>query len=408
MSNQNIHIAIIGGGAAGFFAAINCKINYPNAEVVIYEKTNKLLSKVKVSGGGRCNVTNATFSISDLIKNYPRGSKPLKKVFSQFNSKHTIDWFESRGVPLVTQADKCIFPKSQSSQSIIDCFLDECKRLGVKIETQHQLINIKKTNHQFELNFKNEKQINADKVMVTIGGQPKINGLNFLQELGHQIETPVPSLFTFNMPEENITQLMGIVVETAQVRIQSTKLVDDGPLLITHWGMSGPAILKLSAWGARKLEEKKYEFKIQINWLKDFNFNQLSEHLKSEIETHKHKKITNQKIVHLPTRLWDFLIRKIDLNLDKKWNEISKKEFNRLVDVLQNDVYSVKGKTTFKEEFVTCGGVNLSEVDFKTMQSKLVDGLYFAGEVLDVDGITGGFNFQNAWSTAFVAAKLGE
>ena len=406
MPNQIKHIAIIGGGAAGFFAAINCKINYPNYKVVIYEKTNKVLSKVKVSGGGRCNVTNATFSIAELAKNYPRGNKHLKKVFSQFNPKQTIEWFENRGVPLVTQDDKCIFPQSQSSQSIIDCFLTECKRLDISILLKHQLTNIKPNDEAISLTFKDASIINADKVIVTIGGQPKINGLSFLQDIGHTIKPPVPSLFTFNMPNEDITKLMGIVVETAQVKIQSTKLVDEGALLITHWGMSGPAILKLSAWGARVLAEKKYQFNIQVDWLKQFNYDELRDELLKEIDRHQYKKIGNQKIVVLPTRLWDFLIGKINLNLNKKWGEISKKEFNRLVNVLQNDVYKVEGKTTFKEEFVTCGGVSLSEVNFNTMESKLYKGLYFSGEVLDVDGITGGFNFQNAWSTAFVAAKL--
>jgi hypothetical protein len=406
LTDQNLNIAIVGGGAAGFFAAINCKINYPNHQVTIYEKTTKVLSKVKVSGGGRCNVTNATYSISDLAKNYPRGNKQLKKIFTQFNPKDTVDWFESRGVPLITQEDKCIFPKSQNSQSVIDCFLNECKKLKIDILIKHHLVSLKKQNDKFTLDFKGVELIKADKVIVTIGGQSKINGLTFLQELGHHIISPVPSLFTFNMPNEPITQLMGIVVESAQVKIQSTKLVDEGPLLITHWGMSGPAILKLSAWGARILEEKRYKFNVQVNWLKQFNFNELSTCLSSEIEVHKNKKISNQKIVHLPTRLWDFLINKIDLNLNKKWSELSKKEFNRLINVLQNDVYQVEGKTTFKEEFVTCGGVDLSEVNFNTMSSKLVSGLYFAGEVLDVDGITGGFNFQNAWSTGFVASML--
>lgn len=406
MTEQKLHIAIIGGGAAGFFAAINCKINYPKHQVSIYEKTTKVLSKVKVSGGGRCNVTNATYSISDLVKNYPRGNKQLKKTFTQFNPKDTIEWFEKRAVPLVTQDDNCIFPKSQDSQSIIDCFLNECKRLDIEILTKYQLVNLSKIKDNFILNFKEKESLKVDKVIVTIGGQPKINGLSFLQEIGHYILSPVPSLFTFNMPNEPIIELMGIVVESAQVKIQSTKLVDEGPLLITHWGMSGPAILKLSAWGARILEENKYNFKVQINWLKQFNFNELSDYLKSEIDVHKNKKISNQKIVHLPTRLWDFLIRKVELNLNKKWSELSKKEFNRLVNVLQNDVYQVEGKTTFKEEFVTCGGVDLSEVNFNTMASKLIDGLYFAGEVLDVDGITGGFNFQNAWSTGYVASKL--
>jgi len=400
------HIAIIGGGAAGFFAAINCKINYPNYNVVIYEKSSKVLSKVKISGGGRCNVANATFSISELAKHYPRGQKPLKKVFSLFNTKHTIEWFEKRGVQLITQEDRCIFPKSQSSQTIIDCFLNECKRLDISIKQNYQLIGITKNTNSFELQFKNLAPIYADKVIITIGGQPKIKSLQVIEKVGHTIISPVPSLFTFNMPNESITNLMGIVVESVQVRIQSTKLIEEGSLLITHWGMSGPAILKLSAWGARILEEKQYQFKVQINWLKDFNFNGLTNKLLSEIDKFKNKKIHNQKLVRLPSRLWDFLLVKINLNVNKKWGELSKKEFHRLLNVLQNDVYQVSGKTTFKEEFVTCGGVSLNEVDFNTMQSKIVKGLYFAGEVLDVDGITGGFNFQNAWSTAFVAAQL--
>lgn len=406
MTNQKKQIAIIGGGAAGFFAAINCQLNYPNYNVVIYEKSNKVLAKVKVSGGGRCNVTNATFSVAELAKNYPRGNKHLKKVFSQFNPHHTINWFESRGVPLVTQSDKCIFPQSQNSQSIIDCFLKECKNLNITIKLKHQLTQIKPNGDTFSLFFKDAPKILTDKVIVTIGGQPKINGLSFLHDLGHSIEPPVPSLFTFNMPNEEVTKLMGIVVDSAQVKIQSTKLVDEGALLITHWGMSGPAILKLSAWGARVLAEKNYQFKIQINWLKQFNYDELTHHLLNEINRHKHKKIGNQKIVVIPTRLWEFLINKINLNLNKKWGELSKKELNRLVNVLQNDVYNVEGKTTFKEEFVTCGGVSLLEVNFNTMESKLFKGLYFAGEVLDVDGITGGFNFQSAWSTGFAAASL--
>jgi hypothetical protein len=400
-------IAVIGGGAAGFFAAINCKINHPNVNVTIYEKSNKLLSKVKISGGGRCNVTNATFSISELAKNYPRGQKELKKVFNVFNTQDTINWFEDRGVELVTQSDLCIFPKSQNSQTIIDCFLSEAKRLDIKIVIQRKLTQLKKVKDLFLLEFNNgEVKINSDSVILTIGGQPKLNGLSFLTEIGHTLAFPVPSLFTFNMPHETITELMGIVVEDVEVKIQSTKLVETGPLLITHWGMSGPSILKLSAWGARILYEKDYKFNVQIKWLKDFNFETLEQHLRAEITKHSNKKIINQKIVPLPSRLWQYLLNRIVFNTQKKWGELSKKEINKLVNVLLNDVYKVEGKTTFKEEFVTCGGVHLNEIDFKTMQSKIVKGLYFAGEVMDVDGITGGFNFQNAWSTAYVASRL--
>jgi len=402
-----MNIAIIGGGAAGFFAAINCKLNYPQHQVTIYEKSKKTLSKVKISGGGRCNVTNATFSISDLVKNYPRGNKALKKVFNQFNPKHTIDWFESRGIPLVTQHDNCIFPVSQQSQSFIDLFNSECKRLGITIKIQHKLNSLVKNESGFELNFNDNQLIHADKVIMTIGGQPKLNGLEFLKDLGHSIQFPVPSLFTFNMPNEPITALMGIVVENAIVKIQSTKLIDKGPLLVTHWGMSGPAILKLSAWGARILEEQNYKFKIQVNWINETNSSIVEEQIKSEISKHNSKKIANQKIAHIPTRLWNFLIGKLNIDTQKRWAELSKKDINKIINILQNDTYTVEGKTTFKEEFVTAGGIDLDEVNFTTMQSKKTEGLYFAGEVLDVDGVTGGFNFQAAWSTGFVAAQLG-
>ncbi|MGV6861542.1 MAG: NAD(P)/FAD-dependent oxidoreductase [Putridiphycobacter sp.] len=404
---SKLDIAIIGGGAAGFFAAINCKLKYPDYNVTIYEKSNKVLSKVKVSGGGRCNVTNATESISEFSKNYPRGQRQLKSVFGIFNQKDTIKWFEERGIELVTQSDLCIFPKSQNSQTIIDCFLKECNRLKIEIKTGFGLTAINTgENEKLTLDFRNHPSIKVDKLIVAIGGQPKLSGLELFKAIGHSIVTPVPSLFTFNMPKENISNLMGIVVESASVKIQSTKLENEGPLLITHWGMSGPAILKLSAWGARILHDKNYKFKIQINWLKKFNYNDLEFHLKNEIKKFSKKKVGNQKIVQLPTRLWDYLLEKIELNRNKKWSELSKKEFNRLVNIIQNDEYQVEGKTTFKEEFVTCGGISLGEINFKSMASKINPNIYFAGEVLDIDGITGGFNFQNAWSTAFLASQL--
>ncbi|MFK8043867.1 MAG: NAD(P)/FAD-dependent oxidoreductase [Crocinitomicaceae bacterium] len=405
MTNNKIDIGVIGGGAAGFFAAINAKIKYPKKTVVIFERSKKVLSKVKISGGGRCNVTNATDGISDLSKNYPRGFKELKKVFAQFKVKDTVEWFESRGVELVTQEDKCIFPVSQNSQTIIDCFLKECKRLDISIQLNTSILKIQKIKARFSLISK-DSTVEVDHVILTIGGQPKKTGFSILEDLDHSIIEPVPSLFTFNMPNESVTDLMGIVVNPVTTKIQGTKLVENGPLLITHWGMSGPAILKLSAWGARILEEKTYSCQLQVNWLNNLNYNKVKALLDKGIIEFGQKKVTNQKIVPLPKRLWDFLLGKINLNTDKKWSELSKKELNKLCEILVNDVYSVQGKTTFKEEFVTAGGVNLNEVDFNTMQSKLHPGLFFAGEVLDVDGITGGFNFQAAWSTAFVASHL--
>lgn len=401
-------VAIIGGGAAGFFAAIAAKENYPDAQVVILEKTKKLLSKVKISGGGRCNVTNGCTSIKELVKAYPRGNKLLKKIFPTFNTKHTMDWFQSRNVPLVIQEDNCVFPTSQNSQSIIDCFLEESRRLGVQIETNQVVkaltpttdgikLTLGKTAHEFRT---------FDKVIVATGGSPKRQGLQWLADLGHQIELPVPSLFTFNMPHEDITELMGIVVEETKTSIQGTKLKSDGPLLITHWGMSGPSILKLSAFGARLLSECNYSFNVQVNWVNELNNALVAEKLSDIVKAHPNKLLTNYRPYLLPERLWHYLLKKSELPIHKKWAELGKKGLHKLVALLTNDSYEVKGKTTFKEEFVTCGGVSLESIHPKTMQSKVCPNLYFAGEVLDIDGITGGYNFQAAWTTAFIAAKL--
>jgi len=403
-----VEVAIIGGGAAGFFSAITAKENHPTANVTIFEKSKKLLSKVKVSGGGRCNVTNGCDSIKELAEAYPRGSGPLKKAFRTFNNKHAMQWFESRGVPLVTQDDGCVFPESQNSQSIIDCFLQQAVKLRINIETGMGVTAIQPVDGRMELSFSKEgiPPETFDKVIVTTGGSPKRKNLEWLENLGHKIEDPVPSLFTFNMPTESVTELMGIVVEKTLVNIQGTKLKSNGPLLITHWGMSGPAILKLSAFGARLLNEKNYDFKIQVNWVNVQRHDVVMEDLKNIVESHPQKILSSNRPYSLPDRLWRYLLEKSDLPMDKKWSELGKKGLNKLVGVLTNDIYSVKGKTTFKEEFVTCGGVSLDSVDFNTMQSKVCKNLYFAGELLDIDGITGGFNFQAAWTTAFIAGKL--
>lgn len=399
-------VAIIGGGAAGFFTAINIKENYENAAVTIFEKSAKILSKVKVSGGGRCNVTNGIDSVKELAKAYPRGEKQLRKVFGVFSNKDVIQWFESRGVALVTQTDNCVFPKSQNSQTIIDCFITEIKRLNISIAFKKGVQQITEQNTQLKLHFTDNTSNLFDKVVVATGGSPKRKGLDWLATLGHEIKAPVPSLFTFNMPNEGITKLMGIVVEKTMVSIQGTKLKSNGPLLITHWGMSGPAILKLSAFGARLLSEKEYQFKVQVNWIDILNTDEVKREITQIVNSNLNKQLATIKPFKLQTRLWHYLLNKIDLPLDRKWKEIGNKGINKLVNILTNDVYQVEGKTTFKEEFVTCGGVSLQDIDFKTMQSKKVKNLYFTGEVLDIDGITGGFNFQAAWSTAFVAAKL--
>ncbi|MBL4703122.1 MAG: NAD(P)/FAD-dependent oxidoreductase [Flavobacteriales bacterium] len=400
-------VAVIGGGAGGFFAAISVKEHHPTAEVTIFEKSQKTLSKVKVSGGGRCNVTNGTSSIKELSAAYPRGGKFLKKIFPQFNTKHTISWFESRGVPLVTQSDNCVFPVSQNSQSIIDCFLKETKRLNINIALGQVVQEIIPDGEQLTIRFRDGDITKTfDKVILATGGSPKRAGLDWLASLGHQIENPVPSLFTFNMPKESITQLMGIVVENTQVHIQGEKLKSDGPLLITHWGMSGPAILKLSAFGARKLEENNYNFKIQVNWVNEHNYNQVKNSIQSISHDHSNKLLANYRPYALPDRLWLFLLAKVDLPPHKRWSELGNKGCNKLVNVLTNDIYSVQGKTTFKEEFVTCGGISLESINNQTMESKACKNLYFTGELMDIDGITGGYNFQAAWTTAFIAGKL--
>lgn len=404
-------VAVIGGGAAGFFSAIAVKENYPEASVVILEKSQKFLAKVKISGGGRCNVTNGCTSIKKLSEAYPRGGKMLKKAFRTFSTADTMEWFESRGVPLMVQEDNCVFPVSQNSQSIIDCLLRETKRLDIKIETGKGVNAIQSlANHQLQVRFikaENPPRV-FDKIIVATGGSPKRRGLEWLEKLGHQIEEPVPSLFTFNMPSESVTELMGIVVEKTLVNIQGTKLKSDGPLLITHWGMSGPAILKSSAFGARILSELGYEFKIQVNWVNVQNNEWVADELRKIIKMHPNKMLSNFRPYLLPERLWLYLLAKCDLPTQKKWSEIGKKGINKLVNILTHDVYQVKGKTTFKEEFVTCGGISLDSIDGKTMQSKVCKNLYFTGELMDVDGITGGYNFQAAWTTGFIAGKLGD
>jgi len=403
-----MNIAIIGGGAAGFFAAIAAKENHPNAQVTIFEKSKKILSKVKVSGGGRCNVTNGSTSIKHLVGAYPRGGKQLKQAFRIFSTQHTMEWFENRNVPLMIQEDNCVFPVSQNSQSVIDCFLKETQRLGIKIKMGQGVQAIIPIENQIQLKFIKEEfqTLIFDKVIVATGGSPKRKNLEWLEQLSHKIKDPVPSLFTFNMPAEKITELMGIVVEKTLVSIQGTKLKSDGPLLITHWGMSGPAILKLSAFGARILNEKDYKFKVQVNWVNELNNEMVKEELKNIITIHSQKQLSNYRPYLLPERLWLFLLQKLNLPTQKRWGELGKKGLNKLTTGLTNDIYEVSGKTTFKEEFVTCGGVSLESINFKTMESKVCKNLYFAGELIDVDGITGGYNFQAAWTTAWIAGKL--
>jgi len=398
-------VAIIGGGAAGFFAAFSVKEHHADAQVTIFEKSDKFLAKVKISGGGRCNVTHSCFQANKLSKFYPRGSKLLKKAFSQFQPKDTEVWFATRGVALKTEADGRMFPTTDDSQTIIDCFMHEAQVKMIQIAKQTQVNELVPEKRGYTLVFKESKQY-FDKVIIASGGSPNAKGFQWLKNMGHSIIAPIPSLFTFNMPKEPVKELMGLVVENATARIQGTKLQYTGPVLITHWGMSGPAILKLSAWGARLLHDKNYQFNVQINWLSIKSENEVHEILDAEFENIRKKKIANANPFGLPGRMWLFLLEKVQINTQIPWMELSKKNRNKLINILLNDVYAVSGKTTFREEFVTCGGVSLSDVDIKTMQSSVCKDLYFAGEVLDIDGITGGFNFQAAWTTGYIAGKL--
>ncbi len=408
-------LIVIGGGAAGFFCAINAARLNPSLEVVLLEKSSKLLSKVKVSGGGRCNVTHACFEIQEMSKRYPRGEHFVRKAFHQFFTTDTIEWFESRGVKLKAEADGRMFPASNSSQTIIDCLLKEVNTYGVEILMNREVRKLKVQNGKpsdakamegkWEVELSNNEILTADFVCVASGGFPKLQQFDWLKETGHQIITPVPSLFTFNMPNHPITKLMGVVVPDATIKIQSTKLKNTGPLLITHWGMSGPCVLKLSAWGARELQEKNYDFLILVNWLNDRKEQEVKEQLQFTRNNNGSQKIINNNLFQLPNRLWQFLLQEAGVKEEWRWADLPSKEQNKLVQLLVNHEFHVKGKTTFKEEFVTAGGVDLKQVDPNTMQSKLHPGLFFAGEILDVDGITGGFNFQHAWTSGFVAAK---
>ncbi|MBN3581989.1 NAD(P)/FAD-dependent oxidoreductase [Algoriphagus aestuarii] len=395
-------IAVIGGGAAGFFAAIHAskKGNF----VTIFEKSPKLLSKVKVSGGGRCNVTHRPLEISKLVKNYPRGEKFLKKVFRYFKSEETMDWFESRSVPLKIEEDGRVFPVSDDSQSIIDALLTEANKLGINIKSSTGIREI----HQGGTGFKlvSDKEVFlADILIIAGGGHPKLDGYSFMKHLKHQIVPPIPSLFTFNTPQEPIRKLMGISLPNAHVKIEGTKLNYKGPLLITHWGVSGPAVLKLSAFGAAWLQEHHYEARAIINWNSDYQEQNYLDHLYSYSTSHPHRKVFNYPLFEIPGRLWEHLCEQSDIDVTQTFNGMNKKQFNKLVQNLFCHILKVNGKTTFKEEFVTAGGIALNEVNPETMESIIHPNLYFAGEILNIDGITGGFNFQAAWSTGFLAGK---
>ncbi|MBA2745249.1 MAG: NAD(P)/FAD-dependent oxidoreductase [Flavisolibacter sp.] len=404
-NNQPPVLVVIGGGAAGFFCAVNAARLNRTLKVILLEKTSKMLSKVRISGGGRCNVTHALFDITEMSRRYPRGQNFVKKSFHQFFTTDTIEWFEKRGVTIKAEADGRMFPVTNSSQTIIDCLLREANTFGVEIRMNADVKALEKDNSGFKITMGNGQTIIAAKVCVAAGGYPKASMFDWLKALGHTINEPVPSLFTFNLPQHAITELMGVCVEHVKTRIEGTKLAEEGPLLITHWGLSGPAVLKLSAWGARDLASAFYVFKVHINWVPAQNEQQIKLEFRDARMHHASKKIINHNFLHLPARLWQFLLKQSGIDNESRFADLHSKNENLLIRNLSDFVVEVKGKTTYKEEFVTSGGIHLSEVDPNTMMSRKQEGLFFAGEILDVDGITGGFNFQHAWTSGMIAAK---
>lgn len=350
-------------------------------------------------------MTHACFSIAEMIKKYPRGAAFLKKAFHHFFTEDTIAWFAERGVELKTEADGRMFPITDSSETIIECLIKEANKYSVEIKMNTEVKELQVKDNRFEILLGNSKVEYADRVCIACGGYPKSVQYEWLRSLGHHIEDPVPSLFTFNMPGNAITALMGVSVESALVKIAGTKLSSEGSLLITHWGMSGPAVLKLSAWAARELKVMNYEFIFIVNWIPEFNENSLRkrmQQLRFEIAS---QKIVNRNPFGLPNRLWEYLLKQSGVNEDLRWADLPAAGQNKLIKNLCVQEFKVQGKTTFKEEFVTAGGINLAEIDFNTMQSKKLPHLFFAGEIINVDGVTGGFNFQNAWTTGWIAAK---
>ncbi len=399
--SKSFDVIIAGGGAAGFFTAINIAEANPNIKIAILERGKEVLSKVRISGGGRCNVTHACFIPNDLVKFYPRGEKELRGPFNRFCSGDTIEWFERHGVELKIEEDGRMFPVTDNSQTIIDCFQDAVKKLGIQVITGQSIHNVYKANDYWKIDTQSENYVCETLVMAT-GSNPKM--WQMMEELGHTIVPPVPSLFTFNIKDSRIKNLMGVSA-FASVKVKGSKLQASGPLLITHWGMSGPGILRLSAWGARELAAKNYQFILHVNWLNDVTVDECIDTLKELKQQQAKKLVAKKSPFDFPNRLWESLVTASGINDTARWADLSGKQLNELAGQLVCGEFQVNGKSTFKEEFVTAGGIELKEVNFKTMESKLVENLYFAGEILNIDAITGGFNFQNAWTGGFIAAE---
>ena len=399
--NSNFDIIIVGGGAAGFFTAISIVEKNPKLKVAILERGAEVLNKVRISGGGRCNVTHACFEPNELVKFYPRGEKELRGPFHQFGSGDTIEWFEKHGVELKIEPDGRMFPVSNSSQTIIDCFLTATQKLGITVLTGQSVQSIFKKDAFWKIETQSENYI-AEKLVLATGSNPKI--WEMLQTFGHAVVSPIPSLFTFNIKDSRIKELPGVAAQVT-VKVKDTKLSATGPLLITHWGMSGPAILKLSAWGARILHDKNYQFTIFVNWLNDEDTADVEKKLKYLKQEHAKKSVSKKSPFELTNRLWESLVLASGIEAETKWADLTKIQLQNLANQLTNGTFQVNGKSTFKEEFVTAGGIDLKEINFKTMESKLHENLYFAGEIVNIDAITGGFNFQNAWTSGFIVAS---
>ena len=399
-------IAVIGGGAAGYFTAVNAARLNPQLKVTLYEKSKEVLSKVRISGGGRCNVTHHCYDPERLSTFYPRGGKMLRWSFERFQAEDTVRWFESRGVSLKAEEDGRMFPVTDSSETIINCLMSEARNNGVTVRTKTNINRIRpKKNSGFELELLKNGKENADAVVVATGGYNREKAYQWIQDLGHTIQKPVASLFTFNFREKIFADLAGISVEEAEVHIKETRYTETGPVLLTHWGLSGPAVLKLSAWAARELYRKEYRYDIKVNWAAPLNEEDVRRMLISLREQNTRKQVNKQDQFSFPVRLWTRFAELADIDPEKRWAEVSNREIHDLTQQLVNAVYSVQGKTTYKEEFVTCGGVSLKEINPDTLESKKIPGLYFVGEVLDIDGVTGGFNFQAAWTNGMLAAE---
>jgi predicted Rossmann fold flavoprotein len=403
-------VVVVGGGAAGFFGAIACAEAHPNFQVTLLEATPKLLSKVRISGGGRCNVTHACFEPTMLAQNYPRGGKALRGPLSRFQPRDTVDWFERHGVRLKTEADGRMFPVTDDSETIADCLTRSARTAGVEVLTGVEVQSVEASDSRFTIHLKESKSIVCDRILLATGSNPL--GYRFAASLGHDLVPPVPSLFTFKITDPRIQDLAGVSVPSVQARllVEGYKPLEQmGPLLITHWGMSGPAVLKLSAWGARMLHETQYRGTLQVNWVPALTADELRDQLLRAKAEYAKRAIVNYSPVPLPQRLWQRCVSAIGIDSELRWADLSKKALNQLLQELQQGRFEVQGKGVFKDEFVTCGGINLKEVNFKTMESRCCPGLYFAGEILDVDGVTGGFNFQNAWTTGWIAGQaMGE